>query len=212
MNLFKLTIQGMVIMTVFLAMTGCSSSDKSSVGVARVDASQEIEMPATRSSEPELTDEEIATKFTQCMRDHGLNVPDPTLNADGTVDLSGMRQSAFNDPKTAQLGASARRELFQECVPLLQGATFAQTPSQEDTIELQDDLLKLSQCLRENGFDVADPDLSSTNRGAMMRSILQGQGIDREEITSCIQSTFGADSPGPGAGGRGRPGAGGRGG
>jgi hypothetical protein len=221
MSLFRLTLQGITGMIIFLAMIGCSSSGSSSVGVARVDVSQEIEVADTGSSEPELTDEEIATQFTQCMRDQGLNVPDPTLNADGAIDLSAMRESVFNDPETAQLGPSARRELFEECVPLLQGATFAQAPSQEDMVELQDDLLKLSQCLRENGFDVPDPDFSSSNRGAMMRSIFQGQSIDREEIDSCIQSTLGADNPGaggrpgpgnPGTGGRPGPGNGGRGG
>jgi hypothetical protein len=147
------------------------------------------------TSTPKLTDEEIATLFTACLRDHGFNVDDPELNADGTVNLQGLRQGLFQDPNFQKNGQKA----LEDCVPLLQGATFAQPPSAEDQIEFQDRLLKFTQCLRDEGLDVPDPDFSTGTRAAMGAIF---QGINRqsnkvqEAILACREGIFTGERPG----------------
>ena len=143
---------------------------------------------------PKLTDEAIATRFTACLRDYGFNVGDPELNADGTINLQGLRQSLFQDPKFQTKGRMA----LENCRPLLQGATFAQPPSPEDQIEFQDTLLKFAQCLRDEGLDVPDPDFTNGARAGIV-SILQG--INRqsnkvqEAMLACRESIFTGEGP-----------------
>jgi len=47
---------------------------------------------------------------------------------------------------------------FEECGDLLGGTAFGF--NQVDRTELQDQLIELAACLRDQGLDVADPDLS----------------------------------------------------
>lgn len=206
---------GLTILPMLLMLSACSSSGQSNGGVARIDGAQVAETPAKSAdesnlrsptssesaveepkavdniSETELTDEEIATTFTECVRGHGFNIPDPVLNADGTVDIQALRSSVWNDP----MFQTRDRAVLGECAPLLQGATFAQTRSQEDMIEIQDNLLDFARCLRDNGVDVPDPDFSSGPRAAM-RPLVQGLiGADSRVQTiveQCTQASFGA--------------------
>lgn len=192
---------------------------QSSSGVATIDEQQASEPPiesATRSDPPSdttevsasdadepidnsdtssLSDEVIATRFTSCLRDFGFNVDDPEVNADGTVNLQGLRQSLFQDSKFQTKGQSA----LEGCLPLLQGATFAQPPSPEDQIEFQDTLLKFAQCLRDEGLDAQDPDFTNGTR-AGLASILQGintqSDMVQDAIDVCRESIFAGERPG----------------
>ena len=170
MSYARRLIIGLVILPLLLAMSACSSSSRSSQGVAKVEESQVAENP-TRSfgiSNPQsdmpgqsavgagtsveninaagLTDEEITTNFTVCMRDHGFNIPDPELNADGSINWAPLKESIDQDPKYA----AKSKEAYEDCLPLLEGATFSKKESPEDEIELQDNLLKYAKCLSPN--------------------------------------------------------------
>ena len=139
-------------------------------------------------------DEEITTGFTKCMRDEGFSVPDPQLNADGTVDTVALRESVLNDPKFNWQDPKTR-QILGKCLPLLQGATFAQEDTAEEQVEFQDNLLKFAECLREDGVQVSDPDFSGGTRQAIGSMF---QGIDTQEpaiqvsIATCRQVYFGS--------------------
>ena len=195
-----------------LGLHACSNSDRSNDGVARVGDANVLStltesaiQPKTldpQTTEPpssgrnidtsELTDEEITTLFTTCMRNHGFNIPDPVVNADGTVDQMALRASLGQDPKFQVSGKA--REALGDCLPLLEGATFAKEPSPEDEIQLQDDMLKFAQCLRDKGIDVPDPDFSDNpdNPRAAMRPMvanLKGPKVG-ESVRECIGLVF----------------------
>lgn len=145
----------------------------------------------------EQTDEEIATSFAECLRKEGMNVPDPELNADGTVNMTAFRQSLINHPNFNFQNPNTRQSM-QKCVPLLQNASFAGQRSQEDEIELQDNLLEIAQCLRDAGIEVKDPDFSGGRRHGF-QSMLGGLNLDRESLqeamAQCSEAVFGNDNP-----------------
>ena len=210
-------ILGLVLLLAALFLSACSSSDESSAGVAEIDVSQTAETPAepaaqTDTSEQsasevntsdgntntaELTDEEITTLFTECLREQGLNIPDPVMNADGSVDLVALRQSIA--PLQGELGQERVFNALEDCLPLLERATFAAQPTGEDLVELEDNLLTFVQCLRDEGFDVPDPDFSDGPRAAMA-SIIQGlAGANsrvEEGVESCAELVFGTGTSG----------------
>lgn len=102
----------------------------------------------------DATDEELALAFASCMRDEGVDFEDPTVNADGTINLGrgggGGGGGGFADENFQ--GA------FETCGDLLDGAAFL--GGGRDRAEAEDQFLALAQCLRDQGLDVDDPDLS----------------------------------------------------
>ena len=208
---------------------GVASIEKSQAPDTSNKVSSEINLPTSQSVQPpnrnddedsntntrsssenvvvdeDLTDEEITTKFAGCMRDEGFNIPDPELNADGTVDFSAMRQSIFQDPKFNPENRRTSTAL-QSCLPLLQNATFARSRQPENDVELQDTLLEFAQCIRDKGYDIPDPDFSNGPRAAMgslFQDIRRDEDL-QESIRTCADEFMsgrgprGAGSPGGG--------------
>ena len=207
-----------IVLPIMLIFVACSNSSKASDGVAKIDAPQKpeqnlitpkintentqvnksdnivVSIESEEAIEP-LTDEEITTQFVVCMRGHGFDIPDPELNSDGTIRFAEIRQSIAQDPKF-DMQSNETIKAFEECVPILEGASFAPAPSPEDEIEFQDNLLGLAECLRENGVNVPDPDFSNGSRVAMI-SMFQGINSDRnsvqETIRMCGEQNFGGN-------------------
>ena len=137
------------------------------------------------------TDEEQALAFAECMRDNGVeDFPDPTLDADGSVDF-GVGPGAGGGGFDAQ--ADGVQEAFTACQSELEGASFL--PGDGDLTEIEDDLLEFAECLRDEGLDVDDPDLDSFGPGGDGNATPFGDGFDpqdpanAEAIEAC-QGTF----------------------
>ena len=62
-------------------------SDAADTEPADADASVDEPDADATGTPPEQTDEELALEFTECMRDEGVDLPDPTVNADGSIEL-----------------------------------------------------------------------------------------------------------------------------
>jgi len=122
---------------------------------------------------PAGTDEEQALAFAACMRDEGIDFPDPAVNADGSVDFfgggGGRDGGGFRDDPNFQ-GA------IEECGELIEGASFL--PNSGDFTEQEDAFFEMAECLRDNGIDVADPDFSG---GAGPGRDLFGPDFDPED-------------------------------
>ena len=121
---------------------------------------------AVATDEPEdLTDEERLLAFAECMRQHGVDFPDPVVEADGTVTFGfrpggGAGQGAGNIRANPDLPAAR-----EACGDLLEGLAFGPGSGNFDQTELQDTLLEFAQCMRDNGIDMGDPDLRDFGPG-----------------------------------------------
>jgi hypothetical protein len=87
--------------------------------------------------------QELMLQYAQCMRDNGVQLPDPVDGQVGTM-YEGVDQES---PAFVQAD--------EACSPILQGIIEERTQQQDG--EQQEDLLALAQCLRDHGIDVADP-------------------------------------------------------
>jgi len=196
MRFSKILIMTSLILCLSLTSISCGGSDSSNDGVITIDTptSEEIDTDLTSENSDERikTDEEITTEFTTCLRGYGFDVTDPTLNADGTVDLEGLRGSIIGDPNF-DISSEKTVQALQECLGLLEDATFATAPTQEDQIELQDNLLEFAECIRENGIDIPDPEFSNDPR-VTMRSMFENITVTpkvEKAIESCSGIIFG---------------------
>lgn len=133
-----------------LLLSGCSSgsNDDDAVASGGVGAAG-----PTASSSSTSSSEETALKFSQCMRENGVaSFPDPTVGSDGAISFdTGGDGLAGVDSDTLDAASSACEEYSSAL-----GGDF-DTSSQSG---LQDSLVAYAQCMRENGYQLADPDFS----------------------------------------------------
>lgn len=116
-------------------------------------------------------DEERLLEFAACMRDNGVEFPDPIVEADGTISF-GLRPGAGGASQSAEnlqrIGRDPDLPAAREaCGGLLEGLAFGRGSQDfaEAQAERADRLLEFAQCLRDNGVDVGDPDTSGFGPG-----------------------------------------------
>ncbi|RZV40973.1 MAG: hypothetical protein EX269_16975 [Acidimicrobiales bacterium] len=138
------------------------------------------------------TDEELALEFTQCMRGEGVDLADPTVDADGSIQLFQPGANSNIDPNDPDV-----TDAFEVCGDLIAGASFLPGAGLDQS-EIEDALLGFAQCLRDLGFDVDDPDLSGGFAGGPAG--IFGDNFDptdpanADAVQEC-QAAFGAGGP-----------------
>ncbi len=76
-----------------LVAVSCSGGDDATPGVATLAGT----ITTVAVVEPDIDTEQQLLAFVQCMRDEGIVLPDPTVSADGDVQLSPPRDFAPGD-------------------------------------------------------------------------------------------------------------------
>ena len=193
----------MPIAVLALVATACGGSADAADGVATLDDSAAV-AAVPEAVAPEITEEEALLAFTACLRDAGVDIEDPTIDADGNLRLVRPDNAGQED----EFDREAFRAARQACGQLLEGVNLGFQA--EDRTAIEDQLLEYASCIRANGYDMPDPDFSGGGPG-------QGGGgpfgqLDRDD--PAFQSASAAcaeiiDGFGRGlGGGRGGPGAG----
>jgi hypothetical protein len=127
------------------------------------------EEAASASSSDRQTEQDAAVKWAKCMRDNGIEVPDPQVGERGIR----IRIRADRDTPPAKVERAQR-----ECREHLRGAI--KPPSEAERAKMRDAALKFAQCMRRNGVDMPDPDTSGD--GLLFR-VGPGEGPNRDSAT-----------------------------
>ncbi|GAA3834252.1 hypothetical protein GCM10022226_64500 [Sphaerisporangium flaviroseum] len=130
---------------------GCGQSAASSDGVASVKRTQSTPQ-ASATPTASVDPEEQGRKFAQCMRDNGVDMPDPEPDGNGRVRMRIGEKNA--DDTKLDKAMKACRAL----------SPFGQK-GREITPEQQEKARAFSQCMRDNGIDMPDPDFSGGGVG-----------------------------------------------
>lgn len=184
-----------------LMATACGSTAEATVEAAPLivvegseapDVDASVDGPDATDTPTDQTNEELALEFTQCMRDEGVDLPDPTVNADGSIQLFQPGAISNIDPDDPAVANAV-----EVCGDLIAGASFLPGAGLDQS-EIEDRLLGFAQCLRDLGFDVDDPDLSGGFAGGPAR--IFGDNFDptdpanADAVGEC-QAAFGAGGP-----------------
>ena len=89
-----------------------------------------------------------ALKFARCMREQGLDFPDPRVGSDGVIKIAAGTRLDPDDPKLQ----SAQRKCGRH---LEQGGGEARDPALES--RLQDAFVDYARCMRREGVEMPDP-------------------------------------------------------
>ena len=152
---------------------------------------------ATGDSRAELRD--AALKYAQCMRKHGVDMPDPQFNGNGMAMQIGGPGSARIPKATMDEAQRACRKIMEKVKP--------PSMSKEDQAKAREAALKMARCMREHGFDFPDPQFGQG--GEIRQKIGPGSGINPEDprfqqaMTACAKASGGPGGglkfgPGPG--------------
>ena len=137
-----------------LMLSACGGSGGSS-RVASLSGSGGSSATASAAASGDL-EKELAD-YMECLRKQGVDVPDPTVDADGNVTFGRL-------PAGRSIDRDQLDDARKACGKLPEGLTAALTG--QDQSELQDTALKFAKCMREQGVDVPDPDFSKIGGGA----------------------------------------------
>ncbi len=143
---------------IVLVVAACGGSDDAAPQVASL-SNDSGSVAATTTVAPQDVDREAAMMaFTACLRDEGVDIDDPTVDADGNLQL--------NRPNDIEPGESAREllgEAFEMCRHHIEAITLGF--GRVDRTGLEDTLVEFAACMRENGYDMPDPDFSGFGPG-----------------------------------------------
>ena len=163
----------LLLLLVLALFASACGSDESTDTIATLESTTTTVAPATtEATSLSQMSEEQALKLTQCMRDQGLDFPDPTVDADGNLSMDDLDMTTFGStPEEIRANIEAA---LDACSEFLEGVQFGggQLP---DLVELQDTFLEFATCMRDNGYDMPDPDFSGDGFGGLFE---MGENID----------------------------------
>lgn len=147
--------------------TACGSEDEGTDEVASLDDGAAGDEGDGDGDGAEGSVEEQALAYAQCMRDNGVDMPDPEVDEEGRLQLRGRAGVEMPDEATMERAQEACADLQPD---------FGGEISPEDQAEMQDRLLAFAECMRDNGIDMPDPDFD----GGMVR-FGPPEGVDPED-------------------------------
>jgi hypothetical protein len=125
------------ILLVSLAACGAKKSDD---GVASLTGKGSAKASASASPLSQAQMEALQLKYAQCMRQHGINMPDPKAG-----------KMSMMIKKGEEAKANAAQAACKQYLP-----NGGQAPAKADP-KMRDQAVKFAQCMRKQGVSVPDP-------------------------------------------------------
>ncbi|GHJ46613.1 hypothetical protein Cs7R123_39550 [Catellatospora sp. TT07R-123] len=162
-----------------LALAGCGQAPEDD-GIASAGGGRAT---ATPSAGPSLSRQEKGLKFAQCMREHGIDMPDP--DPDGRITIQG--------------GPGDKDKMDAASKACEQYAPFGDRGGVGPDPQMAENMRKFAQCMRDNGV----PDFPDPDGGRMMIDQSVGEDPDFPAAQKKCEAEFlpgiskgGPDGPG----------------
>ena len=103
-------------------LAACSGGGAAPSGVATLDDPAASAAPdASGSPAPSISPEDAMLAFAKCMREHGINMPDPEFGTGGSTVMIGGDGIAFDSP-TFKAADEACRSIMTDAMPGIVGS------------------------------------------------------------------------------------------
>ncbi len=157
-----------------LALAACGGEESAAEVASLGGATTTAEDDATSSEEGDP--EEALLAYARCMREHGIDVPDPQMDGSGRATFQLVRPRG-NEQKF--------EEAQEACSKHLENARPRNLdPEQEQ--EIREAMLAFAKCMREHGVDMPDPEFGEAGRGTVrMRGADPNDPDFREAEEAC---------------------------
>ena len=179
------------IVALALAATACSGANHPT-GVATL-AGAHTTTTVKKSKEAAKQEmQDAALAFARCMREHGVDMPDPTFDSGGGG-FAIRQQGPAARPNDATTQAAQ-----QACQPIMDKAQQDMPqPSPAEQAKMRDQALKFARCMRAHGIDMPDPTFDANGGAKIQMRASSGPGADTGNGGS-VTNGNGANPPPPG--------------
>jgi hypothetical protein len=131
-----------------LLATACGSGSNAAAQVASLGSTT----GTTPGTTTPVNTQDALLKYAACMRQNGVNMADPTFDADGNPTGGGFGQGSGIDRTSTEFQTAQKA-----CGDLLQGVQFGgRGRTNVDRTKIQDSLNDFTACLRDEGLAVDD--------------------------------------------------------
>jgi hypothetical protein len=180
-----------------LVVAACGSGGGDGAGVASLSGDQTSD--GSDRNDDEATPEEAEEAFREyarCMREHGVDMPDPQFDGQGggLVQIGPGPGEAGDEPDRAELDAAE-----EACGHLIDDVVRSgpQELDPEEEAEMRDRALAFARCMREHGIDMPDPEFGDNG---MVTQALPGP-VDDDEFREAQEACAEEAGMGPFVGG-----------
>jgi hypothetical protein len=136
-------IRFMVMMVMSVLILAACQSESSDVATLKTDDAPRVEAAAENEGEG-LDNEAMMMAFTECLREQGLDVMDPVVDADGNIGKPDFPE-----------GVKWDEAAWEACEHHLEGFTIEK--ERVDMSEVVDQYVEFATCMRDKGYDIEDP-------------------------------------------------------
>ena len=172
-------VLALLLLAVAAVASGCGPTSSEADGVAALDNASDTTSETEEDGDGDANEdpEEAALAWAKCMRQHGVDVPDPQFDEGRLTIRAGGRGRRLDD-----IDSDKFQKAEKEC-----GAPFGRRGgppiSDEEREELQEAMLAFAKCMREHGVDMPDPEFSGQGGGVRFRMGGPGNGPDPDSAT-----------------------------
>ncbi|MBK5287823.1 MAG: hypothetical protein JJE46_05080 [Acidimicrobiia bacterium] len=198
-------IRGLAIafaLTIGIAACGSSGGTKASgvASLSKSDNSKSSSSGQAKTADPAAFRKQLLA-YAQCMRDNGVDFPDPQFDANGQPQFNRDQGRNFGDLRNSPAFDKARTACESK-QPDFAGQ-FQRTPAEQAA--LRKNLLKFAKCMRGKGLDYPDPTFDANGRPQFNRDGAPGnaQGQNRDDPTAQAARQACQQEVGGNVGGRG---------
>jgi hypothetical protein len=183
-----------------LLLAACGGDDGTQ-GIASLQESTTAGDDSSTTTAGAVDPEQAVLDFAACMREHGVDMPDPEINsAGGGIGFGFTIQGEASDQGPGAAQMQQMQEANEACQHFLEGVV--QEFDRPDMTEMQDQMLAFSQCMRDHGIDYPDP-VFSEDGGVTLVGPDEGTGgfdptdPDFQAAQEACQEIFGGPGQGP---------------
>jgi hypothetical protein len=137
------------VLAVALTVAACGGGGKAN-GVASLSGSNKPTATTTAKPSSKQEAQKAALAFARCMRQHGIDMPDPQFNGNGISQEFTARRGS-NGPDSPKFKAAQ-----QACNKYLPNGGQPTKPNPQE----QQQMLAFARCMRQHGINVPDPGAS----------------------------------------------------
>jgi hypothetical protein len=147
-----------------LVAAACGGEGDASSGVASLETTDTVANASTDAVAEvpsEVDQEQAMLNFAACMRDNGVDIDDPTVDADGNVQFGAFRGAV----QAGDIDRATMEAAMEVCQDNLEGIALGRGGGDFDLTELEDTMVEYAACMRTNGYEMDDPDFSDIGPG-----------------------------------------------
>jgi hypothetical protein len=149
-----------------------SAGAKGAAQVASVAGDNTTTTTVADESTSEADAQQAMLDFAACMREHGIDMPDPQFSSDGGGTFTAGVEGSDTAIDKAKMDAA--QEACQSFLDKVKSNSKPMDPARLE--EEKQKLLAFAQCMRDHGIDFPDPEISSDGGGLSVQ--MGGPGMD----------------------------------